>query len=102
MNNSVASTSNGFPKDLTAATGTDAELQAFVARLLTIFEDPDRYDPDRDNLDKHVAFGYGVHFCIGVPLARLETNWRSTLFSTGWNGSNSSLAPPSASRRAAW
>jgi cytochrome P450 len=25
-------------------------------------------------LNKHVAFGYGVHFCLGAPLARMEVN----------------------------
>ena len=36
------------------------------------FPEPDRFDPDRDNLKEHVAFGRGAHFCIGAPLARLE------------------------------
>ena len=30
------------------------------------------YDPRRESLGKHLAFGKGVHFCIGAPLARLE------------------------------
>ena len=37
------------------------------------FPDPDEFRPDRSNVRDHLAFGYGVHFCIGAPLARLET-----------------------------
>ena len=35
------------------------------------FPDPDRLDLGRDT-SGHVAFGHGVHYCLGAPLARME------------------------------
>jgi cytochrome P450 len=37
------------------------------------FLDPETFILDRPGLDQHVAFGRGTHFCLGAPLARLET-----------------------------
>jgi cytochrome P450 len=36
------------------------------------FEKPDVFDVRR-KIDRHVAFGYGTHFCVGAALARLES-----------------------------
>lgn len=37
----------------------------------TLFPDPDRFDIERDAAP-HVAFGYGIHQCLGQVLARVE------------------------------
>jgi cytochrome P450 len=37
------------------------------------FPNPDEFRLDRD-LHNHVAFGTGIHYCLGAPLARAEAN----------------------------
>jgi cytochrome P450 len=38
-----------------------------------VFDEPFRFDVGREP-NKHLAFGYGVHFCLGAALARMEMN----------------------------
>jgi cytochrome P450 len=45
-----------------AAAGRDPE----------VFPEPDTFDPERDNARRTLAFGRGIHFCIGSALGRLE------------------------------
>lgn len=37
------------------------------------FPDPDRLRLDRADAVRHIGFGFGIHHCLGAPLARLET-----------------------------
>jgi cytochrome P450 len=36
------------------------------------FESPTHFDVTRKKAKEHLSFGYGAHFCLGAPLARLE------------------------------
>jgi cytochrome P450 len=37
-----------------------------------VFDDPEAFRPDREGVNSHIAFGHGIHFCLGAALARLE------------------------------
>ena len=37
-----------------------------------IYDEADDFNPDRDSLREHLAFGKGIHFCLGAALSRLE------------------------------
>lgn len=65
-------------EDLTLRGKTIRKGQTVVLMLGAANRDPERF-PDPDRLDvgrlenKHTAFGWGSHFCLGAPLARIET-----------------------------
>lgn len=37
-----------------------------------IFPEPDKFDMMRENIDKHLAFGHGVHKCLGARIAQMQ------------------------------
>jgi len=37
-----------------------------------LFDEPDAFMPDREHLRDNLAFGKGIHFCLGANLSRLE------------------------------
>jgi unspecific monooxygenase len=59
-----------------------AVLLGSANRDPAVFEAPDEFRVDRTP-NNHVAFGVGVHFCLGAPLARMELfESLTTLFAT--------------------
>lgn len=51
----------------------------------TVFAEPDRWDPHRD-APKHLAFGQGVHYCLGAQLAKMEAKVAITTLVEGLPG----------------
>lgn len=72
----------GFFRTVTAETQLGGVTVPKGARLFilyasgnrdeTQFTEPARFDIHRADAKKHLAFGKGIHFCVGAPLAKLE------------------------------
>jgi cytochrome P450 len=67
-----------FTKHPVELGGTEIPANAFALMIVAAanrdpaqFKDPEKFDIARAPND-HVAFGEGIHFCIGAPLARME------------------------------
>jgi cytochrome P450 len=67
-----------FTKEPVQLGGTEIPAGAFALMIVAAanrdpaqFKDPEKFDIARDP-NEHVAFGEGIHFCIGAPLARME------------------------------
>jgi hypothetical protein len=65
------------PEDLELGGRQLRKRQAVIAVMGAANRDPERFpDPDRLDLarsdNRHLAFGWGAHFCFGAPLARIE------------------------------
>lgn len=65
------------PADLTLGDKSIRKRDAVMAVMAAANRDPRRFaEPDRLDLERpnnrHVAFGWGAHFCFGAPLARIE------------------------------
>jgi cytochrome P450 len=53
--------------------------ESILASLLSADHDPEQFpEPERFDIgrepNRHIAFGFGIHFCLGAPLARLEAS----------------------------
>ncbi len=58
-------------REIKAGEGVVAML-SMANRDESVFHDPEFFDPRRNEAHRHMAFGFGLHQCIGQPLARAE------------------------------
>ena len=47
-------------------------LMGSANRDPNVFENPDAFDIDRENARSHMSFGFGIHYCLGNLLAKLQ------------------------------
>jgi cytochrome P450 len=62
------------------------------------FTDPDRLDIGRD-AGGHLALGHGIHYCLGAPLARMETGIALTALFDRFPGLSLAVPPHELPRR---
>ncbi len=69
-----------FPQNAIELAGVEIPAGSIVVVVIAAanrdpaqFSDPERFDITRDP-NEHLAFGEGIHFCLGAPLARMEAN----------------------------
>jgi cytochrome P450 len=69
-----------FPKSAIELAGVEIPAGAIVVVVIAAanrdpehFPNPEQFDITRDP-NEHLAFGEGIHFCLGAPLARMEAN----------------------------
>jgi len=72
---------------------------AATGRDPSVFPDPDRFDLHRTNADKHLAFGAGLHYCLGASLGKLEARLAVEELihrfpTSGWSTARSSPSTP--------
>jgi cytochrome P450 len=59
---------------------------AAAGRDPDVFEDPDVFDAERANAKRHLAFGKGIHFCLGSALGKLEAQLALEALATRFPG----------------
>ena len=69
---------------------------AAANRDAAVFPEPAVFDPARRNISRHFGFGWGIHHCVGAPVARLES--RIALEALAERLPNLRLAPTAAER----
>ena len=77
--NAVATTTSTSPSVRRPSGGVQIPAGSIVLVLWgsanrdeCVFSDADSFDVERENVKNHMAFGNGIHFCMGAPLGRME------------------------------
>lgn len=74
-------------------------MLAMSNRDPSVFSDPEVFDPARREAHRHMAFGFGLHQCIGQPLARAELRVALVELARRFPGLRSEVALADAAQR---